>query len=260
MDLTLVVPAAGRGTRLWPRTANTPKPMISVGGRPILEYVLKFGRQVGVERIALVIAPEGHAIQEYFGRSYRGIPIYYVMQPDPRGLANAVALAEPYVRDMMLVINGDELFLHSRHNRLRCVLEDARADGLVGFVRTDNPARISTGYGLDVGDEMRITRLVEKPDKPWNDLLGVGTWLLGREYFDQFEATPTHPTRSERDFVAVVQRLIDHGYKIVATDLGCIFFNINTEEDRLRAERFLDQNSTRRIFENGPLSLRESRS
>lgn len=241
MDLTLVVPAAGRGTRLMPQTVSVPKPMIPVGGRRILEYVLELGQQAAVDRIALVVSEAEHAIRDYFGTSFLGIPIDYVPQAEPRGLAHAVMLAERCVRDRMLVINGDELFLNSCHGDLQGLLQETQADGLVGFVRTDDPRRISTGYGFDVDDSMRVTRLVEKPERPWNDLLGVGTWLLGREYFDHYDATPAHPRRGERDFVAVVQRLIDHGYEMVAADLDCDFFNINTADDRMRAERFLDR-------------------
>lgn len=240
MDLTLIVPAAGMGSRLRPRTEYTPKPMIPVGGRPILEYVLELGRRAAVDRIALVIAESGHAIRRHFGTTYAGIPIHYVVQPEPRGLAHAVTLAGHCVRDKMLVINGDELYFNGCHDELPRLLEQTRADGLVGFVKTDDPRRICTGYGLELDDTMKITRLVEKPDRPWNDLLGVGTWLLGHEYFDHFEATAAHPGRGERDFVGVVQRLIDHGYQIFAVEVSCQFYNINHEEDRMRAERFLN--------------------
>jgi UDP-N-acetylglucosamine diphosphorylase / glucose-1-phosphate thymidylyltransferase / UDP-N-acetylgalactosamine diphosphorylase / glucosamine-1-phosphate N-acetyltransferase / galactosamine-1-phosphate N-acetyltransferase len=239
MALVLVVPAAGLGTRLHSVTGNRPKVMVSLCGQPLLRYVLQTGMKLPVQRIVILVAPDGSAIQQYFGTNFGGIPISYVSQIEPRGLADAVALAEPYVENVMLVLNGDELYVNTRHEFLLHFLESAQADGVVGYVRTTDLPRISTGYALCLDANSVVSKLVEKPPEPWNDLLGVGTWLLGKGYFSCFRNTPLDKVRGERDFVAVVQRMSDGGDVIRGMDLGGEFVNVNSPEDIAKAELLL---------------------
>ena len=83
--------------------------MVPVGGRPILDYVLAVGSTLPLSRIVLIVSPDGDAIRDYFGASYGEVPIQYVVQENPKGLTHAVSLAEPYVRDRMLILLSDEL-------------------------------------------------------------------------------------------------------------------------------------------------------
>jgi len=236
MDLALVVPAAGHGTRLLPETQNAPKGMILLAKRPILEYVIDVGMQLPIARVVVITGDHGQLIREHFGTSYCGVPIIYVTQEEQRGLAHAVSLAEAHVRDLMLVINGDELYLNSRHSEMLGLLRKSPVDGVVGFLRTSNPNLIRRTYGMDLADDCRVSRLVEKPSAPWNDIVGLGTWLLNREFFHYFQRTPVHPVRLERDFVAVIQQMVDDGKAIYGMDLNGEFFNINTAEDKRDAE------------------------
>jgi dTDP-glucose pyrophosphorylase len=236
MDLTLVIPAAGRGTRLRPETVSCPKVMIIVGGKPLLQHVLDVGHLYPLSRIVIIVNSEGAPIRDHFGGSSRGVPINYVLQNDPTGLADAVYLARSHVRDRMLVINGDEIFIGGRHSEMIGILLARGSDALVGYVKTDTPTRICGGYGLEVAASGRVVRLVEKPTATWNDNLGVGVWMLGRNFFDFFYSAPVHPARKERDLVAVIQCMIDRGLAVHGIDLGGVFFNINTPGDRILAE------------------------
>jgi NDP-sugar pyrophosphorylase family protein len=84
-----------------------------------------------------------------------------------------------------------------------------------------------------------VTRLLEKPKTPWNEILGVATWLHRAEFFDHFRRTPLNPVRRERDFVDVIQLMVDDRSRIYGFDLRGEFINVNTSEDLLRAERTL---------------------
>ena len=231
MDLTLVIPAAGRGERLSPSTSQTPKTMLSVAGRPILEYVLEVGARLPVDRIVIIVGSNGHLIRDFCGASCRGIPVTYCEQQEPLGLVHAVSLSEPLVRDHLLVLLGDELYVGSRHSELCQYLNEKRADGLCGFVRTTARARIGFNYGLEIDVNSRVKRLVEKPRSAWNDLLGTGTWLFNRQWFDFLDRTPTHSERGERDFVAVIQKMVDEDRVVCGIDLGGLYVNVNTLAD-----------------------------
>jgi dTDP-glucose pyrophosphorylase len=101
----------------------------------------------------------------------------------------------------------------------------------VGYIRTDDARRISIGYGLEIGSDKQVIRLAEKPSRPWNDLLGVGSWIVRHSWFDQFRRTKPDASRKERDFVTVIQRMIDSFGLVLGVDLGGTFFNINTSTD-----------------------------
>ena len=236
MDLALVIPAAGRATRLLPETQNAPKGMLLLANRPVLECVIDVGMQLPIARIVLITGDHGQIIREHFGTSYCGVPIIYVTQKEQKGLAHAVSLAEAHVRDLMLVINGDELYLNSRHSEMLRLLKKKPLDGVVGFLRTSNPDLIRGTYGMDLAEDGKVTRVVEKPSAPWNDVLGVGTWLLNCDFFHYFGRTPIHRVRLERDFVAVIQQMVDDGKAIYGMDLHGDYFNINTAEDKQKAE------------------------
>src|SRR5215469_11800523 len=141
-DVVLVVPAAGLGSRLPLSSSGAPKPMMRVNGDPILQYVLDAGLKAQVCRVVIIVGRAGEIIKNTFGHSYRGVPIHYVSQPEPLGLAHAVSLAERHVREAMIVINGDEIFVDSRHHAMRALFDRTGADGVVGFLRTDEPERI----------------------------------------------------------------------------------------------------------------------
>lgn len=239
MDITLVIPAAGRGSRLCGDDASIPKGMISVCGAPLLEYVLNVGLEAPISRIVMVLSPKGGLIRQHFGSSYRGIPVHYVIQPAPQGLAHAVSMAEPHVKDWLLVVNGDEVFVDCCHDKMKTFVEQHRAEGLVGYLRTKELRRIQIGYGMTLAADGRVEQLVEKPKATWNDILGVGTWLHRSDFFEYFRRTPLHPVRNERDFVAVVQLMVDDGQRIFGFDLEGEFFNVNTSDDLSRTEAAL---------------------
>ena len=239
MDVTLTIPAAGRGTRLSLKNSGGPKVMIPVGGRPLLEFVLEAGMRVPLNRIVIVIGVGGEQIQGHFGTSYHGVPILYVTQPEPLGLAHAVSMSERYVTDAMLVINGDEIFLDNRHSEMYRFIEESDADGLVGFLRTSETERIQIGYGMDLEADGRVLKLVEKPKAAWNDILGVGTWFVRRDFFEFYSRTRISETRGERDFVDVLQLMVDEGKSVYGFDLKGEFINLNRPEDLTRAEALL---------------------
>jgi NDP-sugar pyrophosphorylase family protein len=213
--------------------------MLDIAGRPLLEYVLKAGITHPVDRIIIVISPRGEVITWHFGDSYNGIPIQYVIQPEPLGLADAVNCAAQKVSGPMLVINGDEIYIGGKHPRMTEFLQAHAADAGLGFLRTKNPDRIRRGYAIDMESDGRIVKLVEKPTQIWNDVLGVGMWILPREYSYFYYLTPFHVLRHERDLVGVLQFMIDNKLSVYGMDLECLFFNVNTSMDLEAAESAL---------------------
>jgi dTDP-glucose pyrophosphorylase len=238
--ITVVVPAAGRATRLQRGIGSIPKGMVAIHGRPLLEYVLESGLQLPVSRIVMVISPAGQLIRRHFGNAWRGRRIQYVVQPEPRGIADAVSWAEPYVDRSMLVINGDEIFAGGCCAEAYSYFQEKKANGVIGYLRTKRgDPRIKLGYGLELGPEQKVLWLVEKPASAWNDLLGVGFWLLDRSFFSCLARAPINTDRGERDFVSVIETMIGDGLAVYGLDLKASFVNVNTPQDLVQAERIL---------------------
>ena len=106
-----VILAAGQGVRLLPITATRPKPLIKVGGKPILEHCLDALKKTGVAEALIVTHYLGKAIREYFGDGHKfGFKLDYAEQPSTLGTGNATGIAESYVNDNFILIYGDLLF------------------------------------------------------------------------------------------------------------------------------------------------------
>lgn len=103
-----VIMAGGRGSRLAPLTAETPKPMLQVGDRPLLEHTLDQLRQAGIEQVRITTHFLGDRIRDYFGDgSKHGLNIDYLDETKPLGTGGALRLVD--AKAPMLVINGDVL-------------------------------------------------------------------------------------------------------------------------------------------------------
>jgi dTDP-glucose pyrophosphorylase len=106
----IVIMAGGLGTRLRPYTEDCPKPLLSVGGKPMLEHIIERARNEGFHRFALTINYLGHMIQEYFGDgAHWQVQIEYLREESPLGTAGAIAFLDPRPEIPFLVSNGDVL-------------------------------------------------------------------------------------------------------------------------------------------------------
>ena len=122
----MVIMAGGRGTRLSPHTQSCPKPLLPVGGRPMLEHIIERARLEGFRRFILAVHYLGHMFEEHFGDGSRWqAQIEYLREQQPLGTAGALGLLGQVPEEPFLVTNGDVLTdirygelldFHSRHS------------------------------------------------------------------------------------------------------------------------------------------------
>jgi dTDP-glucose pyrophosphorylase len=106
----IVIMAGGEGSRLRPYTENCPKPLLPVGGKPMLEHIIERAKAEGFQRFVLAIRYLGHMIEDYFGDGRRWrIKIDYLREESPLGTAGAISLLNPRPDVPFLVSNGDVL-------------------------------------------------------------------------------------------------------------------------------------------------------
>jgi NDP-sugar pyrophosphorylase family protein len=123
-----VILAAGEGQRLRPFTVTRPKVMLSIGGKPILEYVIEALAQNGIRKIVVVVGYRKEQIFDHFGNGEQlGVEIVYLTQDRQLGTAHALGQARSVVEKEFLVLGGDNLI---------------DAETIAGFVSAGPPAML----------------------------------------------------------------------------------------------------------------------
>jgi D-glycero-alpha-D-manno-heptose 1-phosphate guanylyltransferase len=107
----VIILAGGKGTRLSEVVSVVAKPMAPVGGKPFLYFLFRWLKQYPVEKVILSTGYLPESISDYFGTSYFGIPIEYVVEEEPLGTGGAIMFAMRKTKtDNILIINGDTYF------------------------------------------------------------------------------------------------------------------------------------------------------
>jgi bifunctional UDP-N-acetylglucosamine pyrophosphorylase/glucosamine-1-phosphate N-acetyltransferase len=173
MDAILL--AAGLGTRLRPHTLTTPKPLLPVRDRPILDWTLG-ALPAAVDRVIVVVHYLAEQIEEYLGSQEYYDEWVIVPQGEPRGTGDALRRCREHVRsDRFLVINGDDLFGAADLAELA-----ARPAGVL-VAEVQEPQKFGIAFLKADGT---LERLVEKPDLPPPQLANTGAYVFPWSVFD----------------------------------------------------------------------------
>jgi len=215
--LKAVVLAAGKGTRLRPLTDNTPKPMLEVGGRPLLEWMLLRVREAGVEEALVVTNYLEDQIREYLGDGSRvGVELSYVTQPQPLGTAHGFQQAEGFAGgEPILGLYGDH-FLGP--GVLRRVVKAWRpGEALVCSMEVEDPSQ----YGALKLEGDRVVGVVEKPrpgEEPSNQA-NLGVYVFPPQLFDHLEETPKS-SRGEYEVTDTIGLMASAGVPVRRLELS----------------------------------------
>ena len=176
-----IILAAGEGSRMRPLTANTPKVMLPVAGKPLLEEIILRAIDAGSDRFVIVVGYQAERVRSHFGDGSRfGVGIEYAVQEKQLGTGHALMAAESLAADHFLVLNGDVL---PDTDSLRAM---SREDAAVSAIRVDDPTR----YGVFLEENGVFKSVVEKSPKPPSNLANAGIYVLNRSVFDALRAMP----------------------------------------------------------------------
>ncbi|HNW43830.1 MAG TPA: sugar phosphate nucleotidyltransferase [Elusimicrobiales bacterium] len=207
-EFTAVVPVAGAGTRLRPHTHTYPKVLLTVGDKPIIGHILDEVSASGIKKICLVIGYLGEKIKEYVGRSYPGLEVSYVEQPDPKGLGHAIWLTRSAVAGPVVVMLGDTI-ISADLGKFLGSKDDCIAVKEVADPRRFGVVEVKNGY---------ITSMVEKPERPKTNLAIVGIYsfrdssLLYGSLQKVVDSGKT--TKGEVQFTDALAALVRAGHKL----------------------------------------------
>jgi dTDP-glucose pyrophosphorylase len=231
-----VVLAAGQGTRLRPLTDDRPKPLVEVGGRPLLSYGLDRLAELGVSEFVLVVGYRKEALIEHYDDEYAGVPITYVHQREQKGLAHALLTAESEIDDDFLVFNGDNVVW----GNLQKVVECQGRDGVHASLLVDE---VSRAEAADTGvfvtdDEGRVTAVVEKPDDPPSTRVLTGLFAFDPSIFHACHLVQPSD-RGEYELTDAIDLFLRAERRVETVPFEGDRVNVNTPDDRERAQRLV---------------------
>ena len=212
-----------------PLTANIPKPLLPVAGKPFLVHTLEALRANGIAEIVILLGWQGKRIQEFFGHGERlGLKIAYAEQEERLGTAHAVGLAEAHVRGEFLAVNGDVVLTPEA---LKGLLGFHRENtgAVLGLARVDDPAQ----FGVIEVKDGKVVGIEEKPKSPRSNLINAGVMVLGEGIFDLIRKTPKSP-RHEYEITDTLRMLAASG-ELRAHELAGQWVDVGRPWDLLRA-------------------------
>jgi glucose-1-phosphate thymidylyltransferase len=212
--MQVIIPLAGKGTRLRPHTHLVPKPMLKVGGRPVMDWVMD--RMPGLNVTELIFIT-GHLKEqvEAYSKSRYGIPARFIEQKVQDGTAGAINLARPYVKEPILIIFVDTVFEADL-----TLINRTDADGIIWAKEVEDYQR----FGVVVTDKDGfMTKIVEKPSTPISKLANIGLYYIRDvdtlwKGIDHTLASAPH--KGEYFLTDAFQFMIDQGKKILTAEVA----------------------------------------
>jgi len=244
-----IVFAAGRGTRLQPLTDETPKPLLEVAGKPLLEWCLEAVVDAGIDDLVIVVGYRGEQILDAIGDSFEGVPISYAHQRERRGLAHAVYTAAEQAYDIVwssdsvtvpdaaptnvMTVNGDNVFEGCALSRLRKRHAEPEVDGTLALdLRSRNEATATARCEINADGGIRSIKshVAETTSSTGTEYIAAG--VQTHEFRPLLEACLAleQADSGEYELTDALCRLVDDA-RYLGLELSGWHRNVNTPAD-----------------------------
>ncbi len=235
--MKIILPVAGKGTRLRPHTHTRAKSLVQVAGKTVLEHIITRLLPLQGEEYVFITDENGAQIEEFMQRKFPGLPCSYIVQKERLGPAHAVALAAPRIvkGDDVLVVFNDTIFVTDL-SRIPDLC--AECDGLIYSKEVEDYQR----FGVNVVKEGLIVDMVEKPDTPVSRLAQVGLYYLrdGSLFMEYLHRTirAGETVKGEYYLPSVFMRMIGDGLRFRAPEIDA-WLDCGKPETLLETNRYL---------------------
>jgi glucose-1-phosphate thymidylyltransferase len=212
--MKVIIPVAGKGTRLRPHTHLTPKPLIEIAGKPVIDYVMDdLKRLGGVDEVIYITGHLKESFETYARARYPWKSVF-IEQKEQRGTADAIGLARPHVDQPVMVIFVDTIF-----DADLSVINRSTDDGIIWTKEVEDYQR----FGVVVTDTNgHMTKIVEKPKEPISKRANIGLYYIRnwKLLLEGIEWVMTQPSnKGEYYLTDAFQYMIDKGAKIKVEDV-----------------------------------------
>ena len=212
-----VLLAAGRGTRMRDLTADLPKPMIKVRGKPILLHIVEGLQIAGIKNFLIIVGYHGDTVREYFGDgTCFGLRIKYATQVVQDGTGRVVDLARDFTENSPFVLSYGDILVDP-HNYKSIVDLGDDVEAIISVKRDED---VSKGGAVFLNEQMELIDLREKPKpgektSPWYN---AGLYAFRPSIFE-FTARLQPSPRGEYELTDAIRELAQSGKKVKALEL-----------------------------------------
>ncbi|EKF54433.1 Nucleotidyl transferase [Galbibacter marinus] len=227
LPMECMIMAGGRGKRLSPLTDKMPKPMLPLGGKPIIEHNIDRLISFGITKFYISLKYLGQQIQDYFGDgSKKGVQIEYVWEDEPLGTAGALSLVPEFKTDHVLLMNSD-LFTNIDFEDLYLNILNKEGDMIVASTeyKVDVPYAVFETNGSDVKS------FKEKPTFRYQSNAGI--YILKKELVDEI------PKNEFYDITTLMDKLVEDGKKLLYNPILGFWIDIGKPVDYDHAQEFI---------------------
>lgn len=226
LPIDAVLMAGGKGERLRPLTEKTPKPLLKMQGKPIIDYIVDLIISFGVKNISVTVNYLKEQIEDHFAEPVNGVQVKCYAEPKFLGTIGSIVYVENFVNDVVLLMNSDaitdlnleEFFLH---------FQEHNADMSIAAI----PYTISVPYGILDLDGRNVKGVLEKPT--YNYYANTGIYLIKRELLGLI---PEGEFFNATDFMEL---LMEKGYNVVRFPLNGTWIDIGNPQEYQKAKEIV---------------------
>ena len=225
LPVDTVVMAGGRGTRLQPLTDNTPKPLLMVGEKPIMEHNVDRLALYGIDDFWFSVKYLGEQIEAFFGNGEtKNLDIKYVWEDDPLGTIGAVSKIDDFKHDYILLTNSD-ILTNLNYEQFYLDFIEKGAD----FSLVSIPYQVNIPYAvLEKGADGSIKNFKEKPTYTYYSNGGI--YLIKKEVLNYI------PENKFFNATDLMESLIKGNKKVISYPLAGYWLDIGKHEDYIKAQ------------------------
>jgi dTDP-glucose pyrophosphorylase len=223
LPLQAVIMAGGRGERLMPLTENTPKPLLKVGNKAIIQYNVDLLNQYGIKKIVITINYLGSLIRQYFDSTNQNDEVFMVEEPAPLGTIGSLALAKKHISKDVLLMNSD-LLTNIDLEAFYTHFMEQEADIAVACI----PYNVEIPYGVMETENHQIKTVKEKPTYTFYSNAGI--------YLIKHDLLNTIRENERLDATTFIENCIADGKKVVSYPLLSYWLDIGKHEDFQKAQ------------------------
>ncbi len=222
LPIDAVLMAGGKGERLRPLTEKTPKPLLPVGDKAIIDHNMDRLISYGVQHISVTVNYLREQLENHYAQPYNGVQINCVSEPQFLGTIGSIKFVEHFYNDTILVMNSD-VFTNINYEDFYLHFKEHDAEMSVAAL----PYTVSVPYGIFDLEGRNIRGLIEKPT--YNYYANAGIYLIKRRALDEIPC--------DRVFHAtdLIEKLISDGKKVVRFPLNGTWIDIGSPQEYQKA-------------------------
>ncbi|NLB78138.1 MAG: NTP transferase domain-containing protein [Clostridiaceae bacterium] len=226
LPIDAVIMAGGKGVRLRPLTEKTPKPLLPVGGKAIIDHNIDRLISYGVKNINVTVNYLGEQLEEHFKEPKGEVQIQTVREPDFLGTIGSIRFVKELSNDTVLVMNSD-LFTNINYEDFYLHFKEHDADMSVAAV----PYTVSVPYGIFDLEGRNIQGLIEKPT--YNYYANAGIYLIKRSALEEI------PQDTFFNATDLIEKLISEGKKVIRFPFNGTWIDIGNLQEYQKANELV---------------------